>query len=834
MNNRLYLSPVLKYLKTLIQSTFLICTLVSITFSQGRTVNGGKNNTTITKVVYEKNGNFYVQSSSGQSIANLTGTTNTDTEAVRIYKITYTDGTNSFDIFPTSKFVNVTELNSKLTDGDSPPSPAADEVTVIEPALTTFYTSPDYEDKLESVISIPDVRSYWDIQTDALLNGTSRSNPAFFMAADFFSEDPDNTSNPDPAFFENDDFVLISERNGNSDMGFRALAQNGDPIGNRVDISLDPGDSGPKYQWNTLINHGEDDNGDQPPHLILFDTNQFFLQNGDPFENIYGYEVSMLIDSHGDGKILGFENPGTLLLNGDCWRMLSSSPFQGTTYAEILDPIWTQALPGSDEPNAIGSNVFLWDNSESGNTTSGWTTTFFNGDPLDLTFETPPGTGFLVSVFDDDNFDAPGGTGFPKELTVEGIENSGPIKITDNESNPENTGELNSNDEGWTLLGNPFGAPLIFSEFTGNTGTSGIQNVAYVYDRNWATSEPSTSGDTPGPTNGNIGGWRTTDGTYGDIEDGRIAPFQGFFVQNDETTTNRQVTFEEDDRGSLTFDPDDSIEDDWYFYGKNKDAQQEDYLRLYVEGEQTYNSAWITISSRGSTQHIKRDAYELEPFSENFSMLSTRKGDELFDIGHFPNDEETIIPLNLETTLPGRYKLKITESNLIGSDLVFTDTQENVTLPLNEDFEYEFEVRQAAKANPDPLRCGATGQELAAKFKPKKAKVTTTEDRFIIQHASAVQNPGGGETPSQVQLNQNYPNPFNPTTQISYSIPQQSNVLLEVYDLTGKLITTLVNESVSSGTHSVTFDAANLSSGVYMYRLQTANRVLSRKLTVIK
>ncbi|MDR9367331.1 MAG: T9SS type A sorting domain-containing protein, partial [Balneolaceae bacterium] len=81
---------------------------------------------------------------------------------------------------------------------------------------------------------------------------------------------------------------------------------------------------------------------------------------------------------------------------------------------------------------------------------------------------------------------------------------------------------------------------------------------------------------------------------------------------------------------------------------------------------------------------------------------------------------------------------------------------------------------------------------------------------------------------------QNYPNPFNPTTQISYSIPQQSDVLLEVYDLTGKLITTLVNETVSSGTHSVTFDAENLSSGVYMYRLQTANRVLSRKLTVIK
>ncbi|MDZ7721008.1 MAG: T9SS type A sorting domain-containing protein [Balneolaceae bacterium] len=363
-----------------------------------------------------------------------------------------------------------------------------------------------------------------------------------------------------------------------------------------------------------------------------------------------------------------------------------------------------------------------------------------------------------------------------------------------------------------------------WNKIINNTNTNNINTVAYVYDRN--------SGN--GPTNGNSGSWLSHNGTTGDIENGLIAPFQGFFVQNDRIVKHHVTPFVEmqlDDRTSLEFASGSTNE--WKFYGKSADEQLQS-IRLEVEGEGLLNSAWISFPSDGSNHRIKGDAYELTPFSEHYAMLSTRKGDELFDIGQFPYNEETTIPLNLETTLPGTYKLKITESNLIGSDLVFTDTQENVTLPLNEDFEYEFEVRQAAKANPDPLRCGATGQELAAKFKPKKAKVTSTVDRFIIQHASAVDNPGGGETPSKVKLNQNYPNPFNPTTQISYQLPQQSNVLLEVYDLTGKLITTLVNETVSSGTHNVTFDAANLSSGVYMYRLQTANRVLSRKLTVIK
>lgn len=93
---------------------------------------------------------------------------------------------------------------------------------------------------------------------------------------------------------------------------------------------------------------------------------------------------------------------------------------------------------------------------------------------------------------------------------------------------------------------------------------------------------------------------------------------------------------------------------------------------------------------------------------------------------------------------------------------------------------------------------------------------------------------GDDNLPTQFALNQNYPNPFNPTTNISYSIPTASNVSLEVFNLQGQRVASLVNGFQSSGAHSVNFDASNLSSGVYIYRLRAGNNVMMNKMTLIK
>jgi hypothetical protein len=77
------------------------------------------------------------------------------------------------------------------------------------------------------------------------------------------------------------------------------------------------------------------------------------------------------------------------------------------------------------------------------------------------------------------------------------------------------------------------------------------------------------------------------------------------------------------------------------------------------------------------------------------------------------------------------------------------------------------------------------------------------------------------EIPKKYELSQNYPNPFNPSTRIKFSVMNKNFVSLEVYDILGKKISSLVNNVMSAGTYEVNFDGSNLPSGIYIYQLNT-------------
>jgi hypothetical protein len=83
-------------------------------------------------------------------------------------------------------------------------------------------------------------------------------------------------------------------------------------------------------------------------------------------------------------------------------------------------------------------------------------------------------------------------------------------------------------------------------------------------------------------------------------------------------------------------------------------------------------------------------------------------------------------------------------------------------------------------------------------------------------------------------LNQNYPNPFNPATTISFTLPSKSFVSLKVFDLLGREVATLVNEQKSAGTYTQKWNAANVSSGIYFYRLQADKFTETKKLLLLK
>jgi len=88
--------------------------------------------------------------------------------------------------------------------------------------------------------------------------------------------------------------------------------------------------------------------------------------------------------------------------------------------------------------------------------------------------------------------------------------------------------------------------------------------------------------------------------------------------------------------------------------------------------------------------------------------------------------------------------------------------------------------------------------------------------------------------PVKYDLAQNYPNPFNPTTSINYSLPKESNVILKVYNVMGEEIRTLVNGSKPAGTHRVNFDASGLTSGFYLYKLETNEFSKTMKMLLAK
>jgi len=88
--------------------------------------------------------------------------------------------------------------------------------------------------------------------------------------------------------------------------------------------------------------------------------------------------------------------------------------------------------------------------------------------------------------------------------------------------------------------------------------------------------------------------------------------------------------------------------------------------------------------------------------------------------------------------------------------------------------------------------------------------------------------------PTTYALYQNYPNPFNPSTTINFDVPKESKVVLKVYNILGQEVATLVNEKMVAGSYSYQFSEGNLSSGMYIYRLQAGDYTLTKKMTLLK
>ncbi|MBI2417936.1 MAG: T9SS type A sorting domain-containing protein [Ignavibacteriales bacterium] len=89
-------------------------------------------------------------------------------------------------------------------------------------------------------------------------------------------------------------------------------------------------------------------------------------------------------------------------------------------------------------------------------------------------------------------------------------------------------------------------------------------------------------------------------------------------------------------------------------------------------------------------------------------------------------------------------------------------------------------------------------------------------------------------SPGTFTLLQNYPNPFNPSTTIAFTIPERSNVSLALFDMLGRKVKSMIDETKEAGLHTVNFNAADLASGIYFYELKAGQLREVKKLTLLK
>jgi hypothetical protein len=105
---------------------------------------------------------------------------------------------------------------------------------------------------------------------------------------------------------------------------------------------------------------------------------------------------------------------------------------------------------------------------------------------------------------------------------------------------------------------------------------------------------------------------------------------------------------------------------------------------------------------------------------------------------------------------------------------------------------------------------------------------------YDISYFTDVTDRAPGALPQTVELHQCYPNPFNPTTTISFDLPMTTQASLVVYNLAGQAVQTLVDDRLSAGSHNITFDGAQLSSGAYFYTLNAGAYSETKKMLLVK
>lgn len=477
------------------------------------------------------------------------------------------------------------------------------------------------------------------------------------------------------------------------------------------------------------------------------------------------------------------------------WKMISSPV--GSTFQDLFDGLTVQGITGSDYPDRQPN--LMWydetfvdpDNADLTTDNQRWRA------PGDITNAFGTGMGYFFYVFGDVGGDGDYNDILPKTLDVTGRENFAgepgdftfPVTYTAEA------------DTGWNMVGNPFGATLDWDE-AGWTKEN-MDNVLYIWD--------SQSQE-----------YKYWNGEAGNHGSGKIAPFQGFWVKANAVNP------------VLAVNPSNKTTGGVYRKGSER-YQQVPVIALQLNSEFHTTSTHFTFTEKGSFTTDRQDAYRLLPFDsstylEIYSLFND--GTELI-INNLPRDfGKTIeIPVEAGAVREGDYYRGIVtltwpelENIPDGWTIELVDNHTGQKIDLKENSFYDFEIKSQGKAAPQ-----VNSQANFSLLQKSAAKSRNSRFTLLIEPGT-----DGSELPTEVSLNQNYPNPFNPSTTIDFALPVEDRVRIDVFDILGRRVHTITDQRFQAGYHEVSFDGRSLASGVYFYRLITSEKVLNKRMTLIK
>ncbi len=534
--------------------------------------------------------------------------------------------------------------------------------------------------------------------------------------------------------------------------------------------------------------------------------------------NIYGVE--------GDPSISGVADENS-------WHLMSN-PFT-TNLGTLFADIWTQGAVNSNAPQG---NATLYTFSQDSGVYV----------PIETDLDTTSleaGTGVLAYIFAFDDYaeGVPESGGWPKTITNYGNPFGSAVDVTvKNVDYDEST--ATSGYEGFALFGNPFGWSLSADSLIATVKRGDATANNYVYR------------------------WDAVNGQFEQITTGAIDPYESVFLRVEASGTSVDMNLDYSDR-----------------YQDNPTKRRKETtveMILSHKGSGIRSESYLRFDEKAKAGIDPSDAYYLGSYANKYANMYTLIGDQTLTINNVPakSGGELEYPVYLDASVTGDFELQWNSQTLPeNGSYILEDLKTGIRIDLKEQSKYSFTRGIRTKITPNAedetevdsgtkeddleaideladkqvardldIESQKNGQSTEKSVKrktglllPSKSKSVATptidEQIFKLIINTGVVNDIEEDLglPAVVELYQNYPNPFNPTSIIRYGVPEMSDVTLEVFDMLGRKVYTLIDgETKQPGRYNVQFNARSLASGMYIYRLKIGNKVLTKKMTLIK